>query len=153
MIQCRRGSLPTSPLAAIGSRFREQHTSNWEQVQCTVHWQSLVMSRGQSPQTKIAQQQPESAQQQAYLYSTSCRVASSQDGVHQQHMALCNVPWQLLIYQLLLHYCVTHLACASTLAGRVPICQLVLRSWLMPACYTVVSALMAHMQFKVLMQV
>ena len=146
-------SLPTSHLAAIGSKFREQHTSNWGQVQGTAHQQSLVMSRNQSPQTKIAQQQPVIAQQQAHLYSTSCRVAHSQDGVHQQYMPLCNIPWQLFIYELLLHYCVTHLACASTLAGHVPICQLVLRSLLMPACYTAVSALMAHMQTSVLMQI
>ena len=70
------------------------------------------------------------------LNGTTSRVASSKNWVHQQHMALRNVPWQLLINQLLLNNSVTNLADASAFARGVPIQPIgctVLGSWVMPA--------------------
>ena len=78
------------------------------------------------------------------LNGTSSRVASGQDWVHQQHMPLRNVPWQLLIDQLLLNNSVTNLAGAPAFAWGVPVQSIgctVLGSWVMPAlrtsCYVV----------------
>lgn len=48
------------------------------------------------------------------LYSSRSRVASCQDGVHEQHVALCDVFGQLFIDELLLHQLVTHPACHSS---------------------------------------
>lgn len=70
------------------------------------------------------------------LNGTTSRVASGKNWVHQQHMALRNVPWQLLINQLLLNNGVTDLADASAFAWGVPIQPIggtVLGSWVMPA--------------------
>ena len=70
------------------------------------------------------------------LNGTTSRVASGKNWVHQQHMALRNVPWQLLINQLLLNNSVTDLADAPAFAWGVPIQPIgctVLGSWVMPA--------------------
>lgn len=70
------------------------------------------------------------------LNGATSRVASGQNWVHQQHMPLCDVPWQLLIDQLLLDNSVTNLAGAPAFAWGVPIQSIgctVLRDWVVPA--------------------
>ena len=42
----------------------------------------------------------------ADLDGSNGRIACGQNGVHEEYMSLCNVCWQLLIDQLLVHYMV-----------------------------------------------
>lgn len=72
----------------------------------------------------------------ADLDGTASRVASSKNGVHQQHVPLCNVSRKLLIDQLLLNHSVANFANSPALARGVPVLSIgcvVLGSWVMPA--------------------
>lgn len=75
----------------------------------------------------------------ADLNSTRSRVSGGQNGVHEEHMALTDVPRQLLIDELLIHHMIAHLAGASALGGCVPICQCLHVNRLMPASPTQVE--------------